>query len=209
MTETVSEWKERFLKEQEEKITAKEMEEFERKHKANALKEVCRTESFTIPDGEYYVGCPYLVLPKEKCEWWFEQEAQCFEFDGHKVISIDTGGDGYWHLFDRNEDGTEVDEDGNPIEGPVHVDSLFTDGASMSIIPMELLESLGCDSEVVKESGYVFWIETCKEEDEEVDLTFDVEFKYKVYDGDECETLSHVEFLWYKLNVACQYMEDN
>ena len=109
MTETVQEWKERLLKEQEDK-KAKQLEDFAQRQKLNSLKEVCRVESFTIPDGEYYVGCPYLVLPEDKWEWWCEQDNQSF-VDGHKVIS--TGGDGYWYLFDMNEDQTQEDEYGN------------------------------------------------------------------------------------------------
>ena len=203
MTETVSEWKERFLKEQEEK-KAKEMEEFERKQKANALKEVCRTEEFPLPDGDYYVGCPALVLPEDRFEEF------CKEFDGdglhewngHKFARINTGGDGFWHLYDMNWNNEQWDDDGNLIEGPVHIDSLPTDVATLSIMPLELLESLGCDMDDIEEHGRTFEVWGSPE-----DPFFGVEFKYKMYEGFKHEELSHVEFLWYKLNCACQYME--
>ena len=92
------------------------------------------------------------------------------------------------------------------IEGPVHVDSLPTDVVSMSIILMELLGHLAV-TEMIYYSGYIFHVESGA--DNEEDNVFDVEFKYKKYKEFEHEQLSHVEFLWFKLNVACQYMEDN
>ena len=180
---------------------AKAMERFAERQKLNTNKEVSRVESFTIPDGEYYVGCPRLALPEDKWEWWCKQKAQCFEMDGHKVIKINTGGDGYWRLYDMNWNEMHSDDDGNLIEGPVHIDSLPTDVAAMSLIPVKLLESLGCDMDEVAEWGYFF--ETIDDE------VFEVEFKYKVYEGHTSEWLSHVDFLWFKLNVACQYMEES
>jgi len=203
MTETVQEWKERFLKEQEEK-KAKEMDDFVQQQKANALKEVTRVESFTLPDGGYYVGCPSLVLPEEPESLWTEfyekYESGLYERDGHKFIVIPTGGDGYYRLYDTNEDGAGEDpETGEPVEGPIHIDSLPTDVATLSIIPFELLETLGCDMDSINEHGYVFELVPEGE--------FQVEFKYKMYEGFDRELLSHVDFLWFKLNLACQYME--
>jgi len=208
-TETVEEWKARFLREQDEK-KARDREEFEQQQKANALKEVCRVESFTLPDGEYYVGCPYLVIPDDGdylYDKFAEFDSGLNEMDGHKLIYISTGGDGYWRLYDMNEDGAGEDpETGEPVDGPIHKDSLPTDVASMSIMPTALLKELGCDMDHVEESGYTFCVESGGETDEE--NTFEVEFKYKMYEGHDREELSYVEFLWFKLNVACQYQED-
>ena len=173
-------------------------------------KDVCRVESFTLPDGAYYVGCPYLVLPEEPESVWTEfyekYGSGLNERDGHKFIMIPTGGDGYFRLYDTNEYGAGEDpETGEPVDGPIHVDSLPTDVAMMSIMPLALLESLGCDMDALGDSGSTFEVST--PEGHGTEATFEVEFKYKKYDGVDRELLSHVDFLWFKLNVACQWFE--
>ena len=176
----------------------------------NKLKEVSRVESFTLPDGRYYVGCPRYILPdkQELIAEVYEYGPGLHERDGHKFVIISTGGDGYWKLYDTNEDGTCEDPDtGEEVEGPVHVDSLATDVAMLSIMPLELLESLGCDEQHVYDTGHIFDVYTGAANEE--DNTFDVEFKYKMYEfeGKTFESLSYVEFLWYKLNIMCQIFE--
>lgn len=174
----------------------------------------CRVESFTLPDGSYYVGCPLAILPdepEEVLDEFIEYDSGAYKRDGHKFVVIPTGGDGFYDLYDMNEDGAGEDPDtGEPVDGPIHVDSLATDVGMMSIMPLELLKALGCDIDEVADSGAIFEVSMALTAEENgTDPTFEVEFKYKMYGVKDREVLSHVDFLWFKLNVTCQYMEDD
>ena len=150
----------------------------------------------TLPDGSYYVGCPCMVLEEEDWNEWWQKDEECFEFKGHKVVSISTGGDGYFPLYDLNEEGTAVDQDDNPIEGPVLDNYMPTDVATLAIIPYELIKELG-STEEAEEYGCFFDVMSLSEDP--ADDVFDVEIHH--YMLGEYRNVDHVKFLWFEIPI--------
>ena len=152
-----------------------------------------KIESFSLPDGDYYVGCPSLVIPEELWDEFCKNyllddgEGGIHTMNDYKFVTIHPGGDGCYRLYDKD----------NPYTGDAdeltHIDSLSTDVGTLSIIPIRLLESLGCSQEDIEYHGFVF-------DTDGVDTDFDVSF---IYDNRlDNRLLYYVEFLWYKLSMT-------
>ena len=141
--------------------------------------------NYTLPGGIYYIGCPRCVLPDDAWHQWLELEIEYFQFQGQDVVSISTGADGVFPLYDKSEEE--------------HADYLVTDVSTVAIIPMEALEAVGISWEEASEHGYVFDVGIPI--NEESYRPFEVTI-HNIESIDGRVSTDHVDFLWLELLVA-------
>ena len=115
----------------------------------------------TLPIGAYYVGDPAAVLSNVKD--FFEkflgghERDELFNYRGRKILSIKTGRDGSYRLYENKK---KISSD-QTIDSPVHIDNLLVDLATISFIPLGLLKSAGMSSEKIEKEGYTFEAKSC------------------------------------------------
>ena len=131
------------------------------------------TNAYELPVGKYYIGDPSYVLDGKSIElFWKHDGENCFLFRGTKVVCINTGGDGYFRVYEFNEDGDFQFADSDEMfDGPVLLDSIPVDTANIAIIPTKILNM---SEEELAENGYILELEAFSEKEEE--NTFSVIF---------------------------------
>jgi len=159
-------------------------------------------QSYALPAGVYYVGDPFYVL-EDQWESFQENKETSFKFLGHSVISIGTGRDGGFRVYDLNECGDAIDDDGCQIESgtPVYGDCLLVDTATIAFIPLEIL-GVSLEEAIEGEVGENGLIVNCEPDDDEDINTLDLEITYSHrYSGESVDTL---RFLCYEVLIADQ-----
>ena len=157
---------------------------------------------YTLPAVAYYVGDPCYVL-EEKYELFKKNNEMFFEFLGHSVISIGTGGDGGFRVYNLNECGDALDDDGCEVEAgtPVYADSLLVDTGTIAFIPLEIL-GVSLEEAIEGKVGENGLIVTREPDDDEDIKSLDVEITYTF----SCnrESVDTVRFSCYEVLIADQ-----
>lgn len=162
------------------------------------------SRSYTLAAGAYYVGDPsYVLSDKVISQFWEYDDETFFKFWGHQVVCIKTGGDGAFRVYDLNECGDALDDDGCEVEAgrPVYDDCLLVDTATIAFIPLEIL-GVSLEEAVEGEVGENGFILNCEPDNGENINALDVEINYSLrYDRESVET---VRFLRYEVLIADQ-----
>lgn len=148
-----------------------------------------KSEKTFLPEGEYIIGCPYLVLNQEVAIAL--DKTGIGEYNGHKYFSIKTDSDSECHLYDTEE----LDDAGNPAD----VDVFYTDVGVLSIIPLALI----ADQEAAEEEGRLFAVETYNEDGNEDSKLIEITVNSNEENGKPID----VDIEWYKL-VTTQFHPD-
>lgn len=147
-----------------------------------------KTEHYTLPAGEYVIGCPSLLTcpNSEPMSDAFYQDGMG-KINGHKYLSVSTGMDGFFRLYDMDAD--EPDD-----RYPEHVDTFLTDVALMSIIPVELIP----DYEDASEYGKEFCVLSTDNDGNEAHQPIEVKVHRDVANNNR---VMEVDIEWYKLVI--------
>ena len=144
-------------------------------------------KKFELPSGEYMIGCPLLLTSPN-----VQQRNKIFmkeglgEVNGYKFLIFETKHDGYFNFYDMGNS----DHSGEPE----HIDSLATDVALMSIIPMQLIN----DQEAAEEFGFSLTIEDYDLDGNKVSDPV----KVTVYrDSTKGFCINEIDIEWYKLAI--------
>jgi len=147
--------------------------------------------TYALPSGGYYLGDPLAVLGD--VEDFFEvflgahdcEENFCYR--GYQIVGIYSGVDGFYPLFKRNQTIDSIESAGKLV----HVDSLSAELARLSFIPLDLLDCLGTDQDVIEDNGFIL--------DAEPPFTDSIDETFAVTIHSRGGIVTHVEFLQYLL----------
>lgn len=79
------------------------------------------------------------------------EQVGVYEYKGHKFFNLNTGGDGFWRIYEESNDGFK------------HSDTIMTDHGSVSIVPLELMslitnfdpdDDLSCEESCQQDSDW-------------------------------------------------------
>ena len=145
------------------------------------------TEKFTLPGGQYIVGCPMMIMsPNGQARNESIESEGLGDLNGHKHITFRTGMDGSFKVYDM--------EDSEQNGKPEHIDTLSTDIARMSIIAAELVP----DWEAALEHGMEFYCFDCDEQGNEVPGSVEVTVHR---DTSRNNRINEIDIEWYKLVI--------
>lgn len=156
--------------------------------------EIKTQRSYVLPAGSYYVGDPMRAL--SNIDDFFEDfmgAHECNEFfiyRDNQIVSVRTGSDGYFPLC-KNDGNHEA---GQASHRPIQINKLPVDLATISFIPLSLLDSLNISPKEIKNNGFIFEAEAHADHPDDAVLTVTIHDKGGV--------TQFVEFLQYIILIG-------
>lgn len=152
-----------------------------------------KTVTYSIPAIDYYVGDPSYVLD-DIWDSWVDNADTLFKYWGHEVISVNTGTEFGISIYDTNEGGDALDEEGKKVKAgiPVYITELLADTAMISFVPLEVIGISLNEAINGKACEYGFVLESIKSM-----MKLDVRITHRSTSGRK--ELVSIEFLNYKV----------
>ena len=160
--------------------------------------------SYSLPVGAYYVGDPFHVLSDKELSQFGEcNDEMLFKFWGHQVISIKTGSNGSFPIYDLKISRDALDDNGNEAQAGTAVckDALKVVTSTIAFIPLEIF-GVTLEEAIEGEVGENGLIVNCEPGNDEDSDILGIELVYSFHYNKE--SVDSIRFLNYEVLIADQ-----